>query len=137
MYPVCSYKEARAEVDTLIDQVQGNAIEEKIKSLVAALRMFGLHTIQSCEGHLDGRKSRFPFVQIEPLDLGALAEIVAYQNRLDRKDQPMHDNQWVIHPTVNVLTVQPELLNLSLEKLQENADGFSKTLRRLAGEINI
>jgi len=131
--PICDFAQARREVESLRD---GDLpVDERIKNLVAALRMFGVQTFQSCEGHPPRKRgSRRPFVQTELAGLDLVARLVTHQNRLDRPGSILHNNQWVIHPTVHCLTIEPRELGRPLKVLQDGAEDFALTLRKLAKE---
>ncbi|BCX15756.1 MAG: hypothetical protein KatS3mg097_648 [Candidatus Parcubacteria bacterium] len=56
------WEEERNEVNKIVDRL-GNPIDEGIKETVIALRIFGLETTGSCEGHLE-RGLPYPWVDI-------------------------------------------------------------------------
>lgn len=53
----------KAQTSHLVDKL-GCPIDPKIQGIVAALRMHGIHTISSCEGHAD-RPTGGPYVMFE------------------------------------------------------------------------
>lgn len=138
MKTVCTFQQALKDLEGLdrIDTVQqkdGLPIDGKIRNLVAALRMFGIKTFQSCQGHRDRwhRAATHPFVQTIPTDLVPLTELVVYHNRIVTRRQLCH---WVIVPHHFALTLQPEDCRLPLRELHYQAERFALNLKRLGAK---
>lgn len=129
MQPICTFEEALAEIETLNDTIMDIGVEEKIKNLVAALRMFGVKTIQSCEGH-----NRPPYVEAELESMGVATKLLIHFNRHDRADRGKH-LYWVILPMPHGFTFEPKNPLRPLTALQAEAEEFARTLVRLADTL--
>ncbi len=127
--PVCSYEEALAQVKTITDGL-GHPVDEKIQSLVAALRMWGVSTTGSCAGHSEYVFS-FPWIDVEYNDLAAVCHLIGSQNRPTRDDGTANKNIWVIQPSCEARIV-PWDISKPLEHLQQGAEDFSQRLRQRA-----
>jgi hypothetical protein len=73
--PVKSYEKSLLEVGRLVDGL-GKPIDEKIRPLVAALRMYGIRTTGSCQGH-SKRGLKYPWVNIDIRDAKGATRLVA------------------------------------------------------------
>lgn len=128
MKPIVSYEKALAEVDTIADGL-GHPVDENIKHLVAALRMFGVRTTGSCEGHSDWGHP-YPWVELEPEDMLAACALEASQNRPKRDDGTDNTNIWVVLPGGPRLV--PWDIKRPLDELHHAAKDFAERLRFIA-----
>lgn len=84
-----SYKEVREEVDTMADNL-GMPIDEHIKKIVIALRMYELATDGSCEGHLD-HGLPYPWVDMYAPDQAKQAWIKANAREREKLNKLLAD----------------------------------------------
>ena len=133
MQPVCTFAESLAGVDSLVDTKISLGVEAKIRNLVAALRMFGVRTIQSCEGH---EGVRDPYVQIVLEDAVLAIALLTHFNRHDRQDRGKH-YYWVLSPMPFGCTLEPHAVypHRPLADLQAETEEFAQTLIRLADKL--
>ena len=133
MKVVKTWDESLVEVESIADAL-GLPIDEKIKPLVAALRMFGVRTTQSCEGHPD-RGFPYPWVEIEADsdNMFATAELVMRQNRLKKTGGSQNRNTWVLLPKKRWRLV-PLNPDRHLNELQTGVSEFAEFLRGYATE---
>jgi hypothetical protein len=105
-----SFREARQGASKLIDKL-GRPIDPGILDTVTALRMLGVNTTSSCEGHA-GRFTGGPYVLFASSELGELRE--KYREHTDRTSAEYKD--WFR---------QASALNMrEVQKVLELLDGF-------------
>lgn len=84
------------EVDALRDKI-GKPVDRGIRETVAILQLLGLHTRQSCEGHI-GWGLAAPWVQLYvPEAEKLLREIIPLENRLQELDEENKEFDRVLH----------------------------------------
>lgn len=120
--PVKTYENALKEVDELCDRLC-MPIDEKIKPLVAALRMYGITTTQSCQGH-SRRGIRWPWIQVAMESVPAASKLVCAANA--------RGNQWVFEPRPVHMRLRPSDTTQTLERMQKQAKWLAKRIRDLA-----
>jgi hypothetical protein len=129
-----TFEDSLEDVETLLGKNQEIPVEPKIKNLVAALRMFGVETLMSCEGHTEGVLN-CPYVQVAPISAALLLEFVAYFNCHTRSDRGDH-RYWILGPMPFATTCEPEQsLYRPLDEMQAEAEEFAQVLIRLAEQI--
>ena len=112
------------EVEEMKDKL-GKRLDSKIKDLVIGLRMLGIETLQSCEGHLDWGNP-YPWVMILSTNKNKVFQVVQWHNTKGR-----NRIFWVILPKGNHIIIMPAIQDekFSLEELQESAVHFGKKLQ--------
>lgn len=124
-----SPEEVTQEVNELTDRL-GKPIDGNIKDLVIGLRMFGIETIQSCEGHL-GHGLPYPWIDIPVDQVQLVGYLIVRQNR-PIKDGEKNKNRWVLLPKATFFRVQPEDKSQPLEEMQQDAVEFGRYIQELA-----
>lgn len=122
-----TYQESKEIVDRLADGL-GMPIDEKIKYLVAAMRMYGVRTTMSCEGHLD-RGSPYPWIRFDAEDVylvGALINIKGIGKK--RTVREIIESHWVMEPHGKEWVTIPRHPSRPLEILQADAHEFAASL---------
>jgi hypothetical protein len=114
-----TYEESLSEVETLCDKL-GMPIDEKIKPLVAALRMYGVKTTMSCEGHSDWGKL-YPWVRFDPADVDLVGSIALRGSDSD---------EWVLmRSTASSFDLVPWDVKRPLGELHEMALKLAENIR--------
>jgi hypothetical protein len=88
-----------AEIDRLRDKL-GRSLDPGSRELVACLRLLGIHTVMSCEGHAD-RKTEGPYVmfssaQALPLE-NQYRELVQVGKSTDEEAKKIRDEAFVLN----------------------------------------
>jgi len=105
-------------------------IDPKIKDLVMGLRVWGIETMRSCQGHENARL--FPWVTIDFKDIRDAFRILCEWNyRLE----PRKPIIWVIDPMGEPM-IRPLADNHTLEKIQEDAIKLGTFLQDLPQDFN-
>lgn len=115
----------RKEVERMRDGL-GKPVDPKIKDLVIGLRVLGICTTSSCQGHLD-RCNPYPSVDILAEDREALFKIVEWYNTWASVNNEVF---WVILPRC-IIKLRPERSDLPLEELQNSAIDFGVQIQKL------
>lgn len=123
-------EEVRREVEETKDRL-GKPVDQKIKELVIGLRVWGIYTEGSCEGHTD-RRMPFPWVDVPYEQAEEAAKLVAWQNRPVLMNGEPNDNFWVIKPGSALRIIPENLTGAPLERLQEQAREFGQFLQSMA-----
>ncbi|MDB5225422.1 MAG: hypothetical protein JWL87_374 [Candidatus Adlerbacteria bacterium] len=119
--PLMSYEEALKEVDGLADKL-GHKIEEKINPLVAALRMYGIVTSASCQGH-GGCGLRYPWIDVEMESIPLASRVVCAANSAR--------HWWVFEPRPTFMRLHPGNIRVKLSRMQHQALVFAERIRKL------
>lgn len=130
---VRTFDEALAEVNRLTNGLT-MPVDERIKPLVAALRMFDVETSMSCEGH-SGRGHSFPWIDVFRTSAEPLFRLVAVQNRPWNDDGTPNENIWVIRPQGIILRLIPWDAKRPLSALQKDALDFAERIKWFARHI--
>lgn len=117
---------AMAEVSTIVDK-QGTPVDDGIKALVAALRMHGVDTVVSCEGHLD-HGLPYPWVRFDEEDCALIADLVS----LCQGDAEFPVRWWTILPVgYGRCDLVPWKIDRPLAELQADAAELARRLAAL------
>lgn len=126
---VMSYEAALADSKRIVDRL-GTHIDPMILPLVATLRMCGIPTCASCEGHMD-HGERYPWVNVELGQEGVLNRLIAWQNRPTGNDGKPNRNTWVLEPSPHGWFLIPQKLDLDLPTLQRYAIEFAERINHM------
>jgi len=120
--PVKTYEQALKEVDELCDRLS-MPIDEKIKPLVAAFRMFGVTTTMSCQGH-GGHGLRYPWIDVDMGSIPVASQLVCAANSAR--------HWWVFEPYPTKMRLRPGNISVKLSRMHHQADIFARRIRALA-----
>jgi len=123
------FRETRKEVEEIKN------LEEGVKELVIGLRMWGIYTVESCEGHLSEGSSRkpYPWVSIALSDLIRATHLLyaysdyCYLNNIPKKVT------WVIEPSISPIVRPAEIAPLKV--LQEEVKKLGLFLREVSENV--
>ncbi len=128
------YKRALAETEKLSDGLN-YPVDSQIKPLVAALRMYGVRTKCSCQGH-PGRGENYPYVDVDYRDAYVAGRLICNANvghckRSKSQRREREKREWVFVPYASWLRLKPRDTSFTLPTMQRRAKELA---RKISGE---